>query len=162
MDEAKAAAKRRKIYPKMQRAYRRALKKNPAGSRIIARFEQTSNGGEISALIASTVDVGHEMRRVDAKKKWSAELDVGSIYAMWNQDWGPKAVYALSRAINERDGTTRPEGEFFRSMNSQLEAFAGDKGMLNGEPNHMHFLREADPEEVRDFFQLCFQQYLDA
>jgi len=67
VDKACATAKRKKMDPKMQRAYTRALKTKPAAPPIIARFDHTSGEGETSSLLASTIDIGHEMRPPQAR-----------------------------------------------------------------------------------------------
>jgi len=150
VDKAQAAAKRRKYYPKIDRAYRKALSKNPSASRILAGLQQSSNANEIASLLAGTVDVGHEMRRVDAKKKWPTDLDVGSVNGEWQEDWGMKAVGAVGRATAQRDGLALGHGEddseFYRSVSNRLEVFAGETNLL-------HFLGKADPEEAAAFFQ---------
>ena len=157
LDKAKAAAKRRKYYRKIDTAYRKALSKNPSASRILVGLQQSSNAKEIASLLAGTVNVGHEMRRVDAKKKWPTDLDVGSVYGEWQYDWGMKAVGAVGRATAQRDGLAlgdgEDDGEFYRSVSNRLEAFAGETAMLNGETNLLHFLRRADPQEAAAFFQ---------
>jgi hypothetical protein len=56
-----------------------------------------SDTKEIASLIARTGEVGVEMRRVDAKKKWPADLDVGSVCGMWQGDWGMSATFAIGR-----------------------------------------------------------------
>lgn len=146
MDKAKAAAKRRKIYPKMQRAYSKALQKS-SGQYILTRLEAISDTKEVASLIAGTGEVGREMRSVDAKKKWPADLGVGSVYGMWREDWSMAAVFAIGRAFDRRDGTALPEDDVWRFMSNRLEQFTGT------ELNLHTFLRVSESEQITSFLQ---------
>jgi hypothetical protein len=141
MDSARTAATRAKWYRKINRAYEKELRGNHAAANLVRRLAQSSDAEEISTLVSQTTSVGHRMLQIDAKKNWPTELDIGSVYGKWQQDWGMEAIDALERAISKRDDVVFEE------------AFAGNEALLNGKTNLTYYLRVANPEQTVSFFQ---------